>query len=181
MSRPSLVIVLAEDDRHARLVRLYLYRLGHSRHDIRVEPLSSGRGCGEQWVRERYARAVQAYRGRSARAKTALIVAIDADTGDMGRRIRQLREALERARLAARTDGEAIVHLVPRRSVETWVLCLSGRHVDENTDFSGEVSVDRLIAPAAVTFFEWSRASASPPTHCIPSLLAAIPEVRRLE
>lgn len=180
MSKPSLVVVLAEDERHERLVRRYLYRLGHSRHDIRVEDLPSGRGCGEQWVRERYARAVKACRGRSVRAETALIVAIDADQGPVGRRLRQLREALEQAGLAARAEGETIVHLIPKRSVETWVLCLSGRDVDEDTDYSQEGDVDGLIPAAAVTFFEWSRVNAPPPAHCVPSLLSAIPEVRRL-
>ena len=181
MSRPSQVAVLAEDDRHQGFVRRYLYRLGHSRHDIRFEPLPSGRGCGEQWVRERYAQAVRAYRARSARAGTALIIAIDADAGDADRRLRQLREALEQAGLATRTDGEAIVHLIPKWSVETWILCLSGRQVDEITDYSQEGDVDRLIPTAALTFFEWTRVNATPPARCVPSLLSAIPEVRRLE
>ena len=181
MSRPSQVVVLAEDERHQRFVRRYLYRLGRSRHDIRFEDLPSGRGCGEQWVRERYARAVRAYRGRSARAGTALIIAIDADVGDVDRRLRQLREALEQAGSATRTDGEAIVHLIPRRSVETWILCLSDRPVDEITDYRQEGDVDRFIPTAALTFFAWSRVNATPPAHCVPSLLSAVPEVRRLE
>jgi len=132
-------------------------------------------------VRERYARAVEVYRGRSARAGTALFVAIDADRGDVDRRVRQLREGLEQAGLPARTQGEAIVHLVPKRSVETWILCLSGRPVDESTDYRQEVDVDRRIPDAARTFFGWSREDAQPPAHCVPSLLSAIPEVRRLK
>ena len=181
MSKPSQVVVLAEDERHQRFVRQYLYRLGRSWHDVRFDDLPAGRGCGEQWVWERYARAVKAYRRRSVRAGTAFIIAIDADRGDVDRRLRQLREALEQAGLAARTDGEAIVHLIPKRSVETWILCLSGRQVDEITDYSQEGDVDRLIPSAARTFFEWSRANTTPPAHCVPSLLSAIPEVRRLE
>jgi len=180
VGRPSLVVVLAEDERHELFVRRYLYRLGLSTHDIRVEDLPSGRGSGEQWVRERYPRAVKVYRGRSTRAETALIVAIDADTEEVDRRHRQLRQALEQAELPERADAEAIVHLIPKRSVETWVLCFSGKPVDETTDYSRD-DVDRLIATAAVTFFEWSRVTAAPPAHCVPSLLAAIPEVRRLE
>ncbi len=180
MSKPSQVVVLAEDNRHQGLVRRYLYRLGYTRHDIQMEDLPSGRRCGEQWVRERYAQAVRAYRGRSQRAKTALIIAIDADTGEVGRRVCQLREALDQKGLAARTDGEVIVHLIPKRNVETWILCLNDRPVDEITDYSGEGGIDGLIPPAAVTFFEWSRPNVVPPAHCVPSLLEAIPEVRRL-
>jgi hypothetical protein len=132
-------------------------------------------------VRERYARAVKAFRGRSARAKTALIVAIDADKGTVDRRLQQFRESLLQAGLAARTDGEAIVHLIPKRSVGTWVLCLSGRQVDEDTDYRREDNIERLIPDAAITFFEWSRPKATPPAHGVDSLRLAIPETRRLE
>lgn len=181
MSKPSLAVVLAEDDRHQRLVRHYLYRLGYQPHDIRFRPLPGGRGCGEQWVREGYAAEVKNYRTRCARAKTALIVAIDADTGDVDRRLRQLREALDHSGADARADGEVIVHLIPKRNVETWILCLSGRQVDEVTDYRHDGDADRLIPTAAVTFFGWSRMNATPPAHCVPSLTAAIIEVRRLE
>ena len=181
MGKPSQVIVLAEDGRHEGFVRRYLYRLGYSRHDIRFEPLPSGRGCGEQWVRARYAAEVKEYRARSACAKTALVVAVDADTGDVNRRLFQLSDALIQAQLASRAGGELIAHLIPKRSIETWILCLNDRHVDEDTDYSQEAGIDRQIPSAAIAFFEWSRANVTPPGHCIPSLRLAIPEVRRLE
>jgi hypothetical protein len=155
--------------------------MGYETHHIRVEPLPGGRGSGEQWVRERYAMAVKAHRQRSARAKTALIVAIDADTGDVGRCLRQLREALEHAELPPRAAGEVIVHLIPKRNVETWVLCLTGRTVDEDTDYRAEAGVDGMIATAALTLFDWSRVNVAPPAHCVASLVAALPELRRIE
>jgi hypothetical protein len=71
--------------------------------------------------------------------------------------------------------------LIPKRNVETWVFCLSGRQVDEDTDYSREAGIDELIKPAATAFFDCSRLNAAPPALCVPSLLAAIPEVRRLE
>jgi hypothetical protein len=86
----------------------------------------------------------------------------------------------EQASLAARADTEAIVHLVPKRSVETWVLCLSGRIVDEIIDYSRERGIDGLIPPAAVSLFEWSRVGAAIPPHCGPSLIASLPELNRL-
>jgi len=175
------VVVLAEDQRHQRFVRRYLYRKGVSNHAIRMEPLPSGRGCGEQWVRERYSSQVQACRRRSARAKTALVVVIDADTGDVDWRLRQLRDAISQEGLAQRKEGEGIVHLIPRRNIETWILCLSGRAVDEDTDYRCESGVDELIDDAAVAFFESSRINATMPTYFVPSLLSAIPEVRRLD
>jgi hypothetical protein len=181
VSKPSLAVVLAEDERHQRLLRKYLYRLGYQLRDIRFRPLPGGRGCGEQWVREGYAAEVKNYRARSARAKTALIVAIDADTGGVDRRLRQLREALEHSGVDARADDEVIVHLIPKRNVETWILCLSGRQVDEITDYKHENDVDKLIPAAAATLFEWSRMNATPTARCVPSLSAAIFEARRLE
>jgi hypothetical protein len=143
--------------------------------------MAGGRGSGEQWVREAYAPEVKEYRRRSASLRIALVVAIDSDTDEVDRRLRQLREALEQARLSARAAAEVIVHLIPKRNVETWILCLSGSQVEEITDYSHEGNVDTLIAAAALTFFEWSRPHATPPLHCVPSLSAAIPEVRRLE
>lgn len=146
-----------------------------------MEVLPSGRGCGEQWVRERYPTAVGAYRERSARAKTALFVTIDADTEDVERRQRQLRESLTQLGLSVRTQEESIVHLIPKRSIETWVLFLHGRTVDEDTDYSRDPQVDSLIAIAAVAFFDLSRTNPTLRPNIVPSLSAAIPEVRRLD
>jgi hypothetical protein len=130
LTSPSLVIVLAEDTRDQRFVWRYLRKTGLRERQIRLLPVPgrSG-GAGEQWVRERYAAAVNEYRTRAA--KSALVVAIDADTGEVNRRARQLAEALKEARLEPREDGEAIVHLIPRRNVETWILHLCERDVDE--------------------------------------------------
>lgn len=175
------MVVLAEDCRHQRFVHRYLERLGYGHHDIRFLPLASGRGCGEQWVRRRYVQAVQAYRQRSARARSALIVTIDADSGDVPWRLQQLLDALGEAGLTPRTANESIVHLIPKRNIETWVLCLCGRNVDEDTDHRGESGIDQQIVAAAGEFYQWSRPNVEPPPRCVPSLLSAIPEVRRLE
>lgn len=177
MSRPSLVLVLVEDQRHQRFVRHFLYDKGFTRHDIRMEALPSGSGCGEQWIRERYPRAVRAYRQRSAKAKSALVVAIDADTDSTERRHRQLREVLTQDGQPERRTEEAIVQLIPKRSIETWILFLSGRNVDEDTDYCHDPTVDRVIAGAAHAFLDLSRANRSSP----PSLSAAVKEAERLE
>jgi hypothetical protein len=181
VNRPSLVTVLAEDERHVRFVHRYLRRLGYTNHEIRIEPLPSGRGCGEQWVRERYAQAVKAFRSRAARARSALVVAIDADTEPVSRRLQQFRESLRLVQQPDRDDAEAIAHLIPKRSIETWLLCLTGKDVDEDTDYRREANVDDLIRPAAEKFFDWSRPNVVPPARCVDSLLLAIQETRRLE
>jgi hypothetical protein len=62
----------------------------------------------------------------------------------------------------------------------TWILCLTISVVDENTDYSRDGDMDRLVPPAADTLFGWTREGAVAPEHCVPSLLAAIPELKRL-
>ena len=119
MNNASQVIVLAEDERQQRFVRSYLGRLGYHHHDLRLEALLSGRGSGEQWVRERYAAAVEAYRERAARAKTAFVAVIDADTAGVRDRFQQFRASRADVGLDPRADREAIAHLVPKRNVET--------------------------------------------------------------
>jgi hypothetical protein len=178
VARISQVIVLAEDTRHQRLIYRYLDRFSLQRV-TRFEPPPSGRGCGEQWVRERYANSVRAFRKRHA--DTALIVVIDAHAGDMNRRVRQLESALSGAQLSVRIAEEKIVHLIPRRNVETWILNLKGDRVDEETDFRRAPEIDDLIDAAAQTLFEWTRPNTAIPPHCVPSLRAAIPEIKRLE
>ena len=140
--------------------------------------MSGSRGCGEQWVRQRYASVVHEYRVRHA--KTVVIVAIDANGGDVDRRRRQLSESLMSAGEQPRADSEGIVHLIPKRNIETWILCLNGEQVDEDEDYKARVD-DQQIAPAARAFLEGTRRGVQPPCHWIPSLLAVIPEVRRLD
>ena len=181
MSKPSLVVVLAEDERHQRLSRQYLYRVGYGRHDIRFADLSSGRGSGAQWVLQRYPIEVQKFRSRAAKAKTALVVMIDADTNPIEQRSRQLQASLEGGGSTLRRADEAIVHLIPRRNVETWVLCLSGEHVDEVEDYSRRPDVDALITTAGEALFRWTRGKVGRPANCVPSLETAIRELRRLE
>ena len=178
MSRVSQIIGLAEDERHQRFVRRYLYRLDLQRV-TRFEPLPSGKGCGEKWVRERYAESVRGLRKRHAH--TVLIVVIDADTGDTNRRLRQLEGALSSKRMLPRSAEEKIIHLIPKRNIETWILNLNGNQADEETDFRHAPGIDERIEFAAQTFFEWTRPNAPIPAFCVPSLRIAIPEIGRLE
>lgn len=180
MSKPSLVIVLSEDWRQQTFVRSYLERAGFTKRQIRSEPLPSGKGSGEQWVRQRYAKNVAAYRSRVASASTALVVVIDADTGEMTQRHRELDQALLQDNLTRRTNEEKIAHLIPKRNIETWILCLNGRDVDEVSDYRHQEGIDQQIKPAAAALFVWSRRNAAIPTRCVLSLRAAVAEVKRL-
>jgi hypothetical protein len=180
MSNSARVVVLAEDSCHQRFARRYLERLGYQGNEIRFLPLPSGRGCGEQFVRNKYPEEVQDHRRRAARSQKALVVLIDADTQTVIRRQTDLREELTSAHLEPRGEAERIVHLIPKRNIETWILCLTGDTVDEDTDYRHDKTIGPRIAPAAATFFDWSRPNATTPSQCLPSLTAAVPEIRRL-
>lgn len=179
MSKPSRIIVLVEDQEQQRFVRKFLYRSGFRIHEIRFEPLPAG-GSGEQWVRARYAPRVRDYRRRSASADTALIVVIDADTHPVTYRENQLQKELTRADLNQRERQEKIVHWIPRRNIETWILCLVNQAVEEETDYSQNPTIGKEIPAAAKAFYEWTRPHTQLPDHCIPSLRTAVPEAQRL-
>lgn len=182
MSRSArvLVLVLAEDETQFRFVYHYLrQRLGS--HEIRSDVAPAGKGSGEQWVREHYADEVREYRTRAA--QTRVVIVIDADSHEVNERERQLQQALEQARLNRRSDREQIVHLIPKRNIETWIHCLAKLDANEDEDYKNRhnIDVDALIKPAAIAFFEGSRQHPDPPAHWILSLRLAIPEVRRLD
>jgi hypothetical protein len=108
-------------------------------------------------------------------------VSIDADAGDVAHRARQFEESLATESMSRRAEGERIIHLIPKRNVETWILNLNGHHVDEETDYSRHAGIDDLIVSAAQTLFEWTRPNGVIPSHCVPSLRLAIDELGRLE
>lgn len=124
MSKPSLVIVVLEDDYHEMLIRRYLINCGWERHAIRTHRSPSGRGSAESWVRQRFVNETIVYRRRQARALTALIVMIDADTRTVQDRLNQLNQALTDSGQQTVADTERIARLIPKRNVETWILCL---------------------------------------------------------
>lgn len=183
MNKAAYFIVLAEDWRHQQLVRRYLVRRFQcSRYDIHPIDLPSGRSAGEQWVRENYPRQLEAWRNRSAHARTALIVVIDADTNTVANRQQQLRRSAQEAGVAARGDDDAVVHLIPKRNVETWILCLTGETVNESGDYKhAPADFNSLFKRSADTLYDWSRPNAQIPAGCVPSLRDGMVELQRLE
>jgi hypothetical protein len=180
MSKPSCMIVVLEDAHHEMLVRRYLVKRGLNRYAIRIERSPSGEGNAEGWVRKTFVKEVNVYRGRHA--KTALIVVIDADTHTVQDRWRQLDQALEDGgKQRVDVEHEQIARLVPKRNVETWILCLNGQAVDEETDYKRtRDDWNELIPQASETLSEWTRPKADLPNHCIGSLRSGVEELKRL-
>jgi hypothetical protein len=128
MSQPSHVVVLCEDRQTACFIRMFLrQRLGwRNYHAYRSEILPKGTGSGEQWVRNGFLKELKGYRSRRARARTCLIVAIDADTLTVPQRLRQFEEACVAENIPFRGDGEEVVFMIPKRNIETWFAYLRG-------------------------------------------------------
>lgn len=182
MAKASQVVILAEDSRHQAFLRRFLYDLGYSRHDLRFEPIpsQSREGAGEQWVRENYTRVVAAYRRRASMAKTALVVILDADTKPVANRSTQLAEELRAASLLPRNDTEAIAHIIPKRAIETWLLFLNDRAVNEDDDYRHTRDADELVRPAVVKFLDLLRLGEGRPTNVLESVRLGLKESERI-
>ncbi len=181
VANPSLVIVRAEDSRHGQFIRRYLRKLGLRNHAMRILTAPAGEGSAEQWVRNNFVMDVQSYRIR--KAETKLVVMIDADTHTVEQRLRQLDESLHQAGISLRDDDvKNIARLVPRRNIETWILCISGRVVGEDENYRYERhDWTELIRNGVDTLDAWTRRNATVPESCVHSLRLALPQLRKLD
>jgi hypothetical protein len=179
--RYSQVVILAEDERSANLLRRYVLRaLDVGNRSVRQEISPSGRGDAKQWVIGRYPIEVKELRGRHP--KTGLVVHLDADTDTVAQRSSQLAEALKNHPQPARAAVERISHAIPRRHTETWLCMLNGMTVDELQDCKRNrllPDFDAAVQPAALALYDLTRNNATPPG--LPSLAVVVGELRRLE
>jgi hypothetical protein len=181
MSNPSRVFVLVEDERHKALILRYLVECGLQQHEMRIQLSPSGRGSAENWVLKKFALETRTYRSRQARAESALVVMIDADTRSVQDRWNQLDQALKDNGEPSVSRGERIARLVPKRNVEAWILCLNERDVNESANYSeAREDWNKLIPHAAETLSHWTRPNAEPPNHCIDSLRVGVRELKPL-
>ena len=179
--RIANIVLLVEDRNHESLLRRHLQQRGHNNRNIRVQRTTAGRGSGEQFVRERYAAEVRAIRSQVTRTKACLIAMIDADSVSLEDRRRQIERALRDAGEPARGLSEPILNLIPRRNVETWILCLNSLPVDEQADYRHDERVSaHSIKQAASALFSWTRPKAEIPDTCVTSLRDCLPEFDRI-
>ncbi len=178
VERIATIVLLVEDRNQENVLRRYLQERGHSNRNMRVQKLADGQGSGEQFfVREKYASEVRLIRSQATRTKACLIAMIDADTGSVEERRQQIERALKDADEGPRGTAEPILNLIPRRNVETWILCLEGVPVDEQTNYRHDPRVDGdSIKRAAKNLFDWALTNTSVPKICVTSLLDCLPE-----
>lgn len=177
---PSLLTILCEDWRHREFVRRLVHGFGYRNHHLNVVLPAAGAGDGH--VVNQYASEVETFRQRNAHNATVLIVVIDADKNRLIDRENQLKTELTDARATPRSATESVVHLIPKRHIETWIRFLtSDESTNEDQRYKPQFQPDvKLIRRAAELFYEWTRPNASPPKQWLPSLEHALTELQRL-
>jgi hypothetical protein len=180
LRRPTSTIGLVEDGAQRDFLRAFLKLCWGAEYvpsKIRWLPLG-----GEAHVRKNFASEVRVLRQALHRMTCLLIVMLDADASSIEERRRQLEGTLKDEGLDTSKFLDKIVILIPRRHIETWICVLSGTSVDEEMDCKkviGEPSPD-LVERAALRMYEVTRPGRSPSTMPLPSLLASIPEWRKI-
>jgi hypothetical protein len=153
--------------------------------------MANGKGSGAQWVVNHYEAQILAHLIRRARlpnernSEKWLIVVIDADNDTVQDRLNEFRRRIseskdERVR-RCRAENENVAQLVPKWSVETWILNLNGEIVDEDVRYKPQSRAwDDLTKSAASELNSWVRSGEDPPVRCAPSLRHGIAELRQL-
>ncbi|HRI63487.1 MAG TPA: hypothetical protein PK156_04595 [Polyangium sp.] len=175
MSRDVTAVILCEDLQSQVLLRRYLKARGFAR--IRVLPLPAS--CGEQYVRDTYAREVKGQRTSSV--TQVLVVHIDADNNSVQYRHDQLARKLVDDDLAPRGTDEPIAIVVPRYETETWLHHYVGRGSVVETEKYPKFSDNQAAAaiPTVNALLELVDGKIEAPAN-LPSLARAIVELRRL-
>ena len=173
-SRHADIIILGEDRAHANFVRHHLIKRGFNHRQLRVVP-RDGSGSGAQFVLQRYATEVKAYRRQANHLSLALLTVIDADTQEVQRIQRRLEERLQNANIENRKTDERIAILIPKRNIETWIVYLQGIPVDEESDYK-EHSLAKNYKQAGIALAE--QIGQGPEADCPQSLQAAWSELK---
>ena len=134
MSRPAKITILCEDRQQSCFVRYFLMNRGWGPDDFREPRRKHGRGSGEQYVRERFAAELTAYRTKANHLRTGLIVVIDADTQRVADRARAFDSACKEKGVHPRQKNEKVLYVIPKRNIETWLAYLRGETRGETVD-----------------------------------------------
>ncbi|MBF0109991.1 MAG: hypothetical protein HQL76_12525 [Magnetococcales bacterium] len=117
----------------ATFIRRFLKLRGWRQHDFRAEIAPTGRGSGEQWVRERFPDELEAQRAHGS--NTVLVVGTDADTKSVADRIATLDRACRERKVQPKTLQDTVVMVVPKRNIETWFAYLRGETTNEDEEY----------------------------------------------
>lgn len=176
MSKASEIIILCEDHLQKVFVQRFLkHGWGIEQHLIRPVPCprAGSGGAGEKYVRDEYPNQLKAYRTRHA--KTILIVVLDADAGTVSAHQRELDDACRRAEPAvtARLASEAVIHVIPKWHIETWLAYLDGTRVSEDQQykaghaFQGRESDCHVLIDKLATACKYGERLTDPPDSLV--------------
>jgi hypothetical protein len=179
-TRYATVIIVAEDERSANLLRRYVERaLGVTNRRVRQLISPSAQGDAKQWVIARYPIEIRAV--RRGLANLGLVIHLDADVDSVQDRLNELATALASDGQDPRAPDERVSFAIPRRHTETWLAVLTGIQVNENLDCKRSripPDPEKRVKAAAEQLYSLTRLNAQPAP--LPSLVAAITELRRL-
>lgn len=174
MKRPADIIILGEDRAHANVVWHHLKERDFNSRKIRVVP-RDGSGSGAQFVLQRYAEEVKAYRSKADHLSLALITVIDADRQEVQDIHRRLEGQLQNVNIENRKTDERIALLVPKRNIETWIVYLQDIPVDEESDYKQHALAENY-KQADITLAE--QLGQPPRADCPRSLQMAMNELK---
>jgi len=144
MSKPKKFqfTVLCEDTRHGHFIDGYLRRkYPNKRVYLIISP--KGKGSGEQYVRERFAKEVDEHRKRGK----VLIVVTDADNYTFDEHLQTLNQTLTKNLYKQLSKDDKIIVLIPARNIETWFRYADNpEDCNENKDYKQEY--DEEVAPS---------------------------------
>jgi hypothetical protein len=144
----SMFYVLGEDPAHRSFIRAWLSANNvHHRRVYSIDP-PAGKSGGIQFVLTRCKDTIKdaLHRDRS-KAKTRVVLAIDADDGTVEERLAEVKREL--ADISEEERQAVICFLIPKRHIETWVHALGSTdpRVNERDNYKDK-TIDEVRAAA---------------------------------
>ena len=158
------IIVLCEDQQHSVFVRRFLKKKGMKAKNFDIAP--SGKGAGEQYVREQYPRHLETARKNNY----MLIVMIDGDNDSTDARMRELQKSCGKQNIAGREAKDTVAIFVPERKIEDWISYLGVSTLHKPND----------CAPAVNKLAKLCGSGGALPSDFPPSLQHACAEWQRV-
>jgi hypothetical protein len=180
--RDAQIVVLAEDKQQRAFVSRLLRGLGYHPRRVRLLAPPADKSGGATFVLQTYPHEVREHRRKATFQKSLrLLVVIDADQGDVDKRLNELDARLEADDQPKRAHDEGIAILVPDRNIETWIRWLRGQPVDDATEYPKHKGREKQCADAVKRLLELIHGGRDFLQGSPPSLIAAIHELDRLK
>ncbi|MCK5876957.1 MAG: hypothetical protein KAG43_04925 [Candidatus Marithrix sp.] len=105
---------------------------GYEKRKIFSNICPKGRGAGEKYVHDNYAKELKAYQSKKNHLNIVLVVVIDTDLNSIEDRIKSL------GKKSQRLDNEKVAIFIPKRNIETWFRYLDKDDYNQEDDYKKE-------------------------------------------